>query len=148
MQVTLYKTNDVPNKLNKTITDAITISCVLKDAQDIDSPTITLNYNADYLNYNYAYIPDFNQYYFIGSPDVELGREINIPLTVDPLMTLKNEILSSVGYITRSPMGNKFLPDPMCKNLEQTEYKTTNIGSIAGNNGGNGYYILIKGGKV
>ena len=66
MQIKLYKTTDGNNVLDKTLTNAKTISNVdIVEPCNVLAPSFILRYDSDALNYNYC--SAFGRYYFITS---------------------------------------------------------------------------------
>lgn len=108
MNVTLYKTSDDLNVMNKTLTP-ITSPIVCAPTIDCNSetPSIILAYNSAYLNCNYAYIDTFNKYYFVAPPTVQSGQRIKLDLTVDALYTYRESIKNCNGLVVRSESEGK-----------------------------------------
>ena len=80
-----------------------TFSCVLKHGCGILNPSITVNLGltSDPSQYNYAYIPAFERYYFIEEWFFE-NALWTANLKVDVLATYKTEIGNSSLYVLRS----------------------------------------------
>lgn len=78
-------------------------SCIIKSGSGILHPTISLDLGKvnDPSQYNYAYIPDFDRYYFIEEWYFERALW-TASLKVDVLATYKTEIGSSSLYVMRS----------------------------------------------
>jgi len=73
----------------------------------------------------YAYIPDFNRYYFITNIESETRDIWRYSMAVDALATYKNDIINSSQYCSRSSAGNAYLNDALITHLEnQVELKT------------------------
>ena len=107
MIVELYNTKDSNNVINKTKTDLISYNIKFKDVADIQNPTIILRSETPIKN-NYAYIPDFDRYYFIDSISIQPNNIYHLNLTVDVLESFKDDILNSMGSITRKENSNKY----------------------------------------
>lgn len=80
-------------------------NCVLKENTSVVSPTILIDH-ADQAApsahlYNYAYIPDFGRYYFIGDQRAIRGLLWEYSLTCDILATYKADISASTLYLLR-----------------------------------------------
>lgn len=100
----MYTTSDV-NVVDKTVELVETISIRFKRTDDIKNPKLVLTVSEDVLNKcNYAYIPFFSRYYFIGKKQLMTNKAVDVELNTDPLMTFKEDILSSVGNLTQSTM--------------------------------------------
>lgn len=69
----------------------VTVSAQCYEPFEIDTPTLVLS--IDYATgYNYAYIPTFGQYYFLGAATVLDGSRCAIPAAVDVLTTNADSI--------------------------------------------------------
>lgn len=96
MKVTLYKTTDQNNTINKKLTDPLEININLKRTEDQERPRLLLkNDNDKYKGYNYAYIDFFKRYYFVESTSNNNDRIIELQLETDVLETYKDDILSA-----------------------------------------------------
>lgn len=92
-----------PSDAVPAVTPAATYKCILKAGCDIMSPVISLDYGIanNPTGLNYAYIPDFNRYYFVKTWQWE-DRLWNIYLEEDTLASFKTNIMASTGYVLRS----------------------------------------------
>src|SRR5699024_8337740 len=108
MDIYLYNTADDDNVLNKTLKDELLIPDVkLKNPVNINNPILSLSskivYDDGYgggwtyetKDYNYAYIPAFERYYFIENITLQSNNINVLTLKVDVLKTYENEILNS-----------------------------------------------------
>lgn len=91
------------NRLDKTsfLSAYEWIAGTLREESSIISPSITIEYGS-FPKWNYAYIPNFNRYYFITdivSVRLNLWR---ISFRVDPLMSFKDHIKGSSALIERN----------------------------------------------
>lgn len=147
MNITFYKTKSETNRINKTLSDALTIAGNIKDNTNIVSPTIKVQYNANLLTYNYCYIPVFNRYYFVTSVEID-GDILVIALSCDVLMSFKNDILSSKVRVIRSSSSKiKYLPDSLITQTAKTNYTFKKLGTgfnVAENTNN---YVLVLSGK-
>lgn len=98
MQVTFYNTSDNINKINKTLSGAITLDCDI--INNVNILNVSLISNSDTLNYNYCYINDLNRYYFITNTILDNNRIIH-ECKIDVMYTYKNQILNSSQFINR-----------------------------------------------
>lgn len=114
MDIYLYNTADDDNVLNKTLKDELLISNVkLKNPVNINNPILSLSskivYDDGYgggwtyetKDYNYAYIPAFERYYFIENITLQSNNINVLTLKVDVLKTYENEILNSDLYVEK-----------------------------------------------
>jgi len=87
-----------PNPAYKT-----TYACVLKDSCGILNPSITLNLgtSGNPASFNYAYISDFQRYYFVDEWTFEQGTW-TASMHVDTLATYKTGIGLSTQYVLRA----------------------------------------------
>lgn len=78
-------------------------SCVLKADSNISSPEIILDLGtADSPSWNYAYIAEFNRYYYVSDWRWIENRLWSASLSTDLLATYKDEIGASEMYVLRS----------------------------------------------
>ena len=99
MILALYKTDDSPNVINKTLSDSLELDINLKKDTDIINPELVLK--GDFRGFNYAHIPDLNRYYFINSVEQLNFILTKLYLECDVLETYKADILNSSGSIKR-----------------------------------------------
>lgn len=101
--VRLYTLKKRDNSTKQPTGNGTEFSCVLKSGSGILNPTITLDLGktSDPSQYNYAYIPVFERYYFI--EEWYFDRALwTASLKVDVLATYKTEIGNSNLYVMRS----------------------------------------------
>ena len=63
--LTLYNNTSAPNVVHKRITQLHTLTGDLKESAELESVTITIPFVNDFASVNYAYIPQFNRYYYV-----------------------------------------------------------------------------------
>lgn len=102
MDVLLYKNVSQNNVINKQLTLVDTKSCIIKDNMLGKRPTILLKYDDNLEDVNYAFIPEFNRYYFAEPLTLLTGGKCEINLTCDVLETFKDDILNSEATIEKS----------------------------------------------
>lgn len=97
MILTLYKTSNADNVINKTLTDPVEITINLKRDVDVVNPVIILGAVAgvDYQDYNYCTIDGLNRSYFIRTVQALHSGFASLALETDYLETYKNDILAS-----------------------------------------------------
>mgnify|MGYP003289907064 CR=1 FL=1 len=141
MQIQIGQTRDEKNKLDKSFTASITLNGELTTDSNVVSPSIIVNYNADYIASNYCYIPAWGRYYFIEDITVS-GKMMTLHLHVDVLKSFSGDIKNSRATITRSSRGNVNIADARAKATERTiiQYRTlgTPFRSAA-------TYVIVKG---
>ena len=100
--VNLYTLSKRDNSTKRPTGNGTSFSCIIKSGSGILHPTITLDLGktSDPSQYNYAYIPNFDRYYFI--EEWYFDRALwTASLKVDVLATYKTEIGSSNLYVMR-----------------------------------------------
>lgn len=100
MELILYKTNNDRNVINKELTDPKSLDIKLKRDELVESPNISCNRFEGIDEYNYAYIPNFERYYFIVDSEVLNKRIVRLRLNTDVLETYKNDILNSTVRVS------------------------------------------------
>ena len=143
------------------ISGRMPVSGVFRAPVDILNPTIDISYqNYDYVvgtggykvvdstnniilygdnidpivmhEYNYAYIPTFNRYYFVTRVTIVRSNLFRYEFHVDPLMSFQTEIWNLTPVIARYEHSTNFyLPDPLAKLSARTSYMQL---SSSGNN--------------
>lgn len=122
MEINLYKYNKDPNTINKTLGNPNVINGYMSNDLDIDSPTIKLvSYD---MEYNYIYIPVLHRYYFIDDVTIDPNGIWHLKLSLDVLMTFKDEIEHAQITITKQKTNNIDSTD-YAKRL--TKFKTVEI---------------------
>ena len=100
--VNLYTLSKRDNSTKRPTGNGTQFSCIIKSGSGILHPTISLDLGkvSDPSQYNYAYIPDFDRYYFI--EEWYFDRALwTASLKVDVLATYKTEIGSANLYVMR-----------------------------------------------
>lgn len=103
MDIILYQNTAAANVVYKApyLDPVSTISGTLRDECSLLDPIITVQ-GASLPKANYAYIPEFNRYYFMTEPRSIRTNLWEISLSVDPLYTYYKGILSLEAYVERS----------------------------------------------
>lgn len=129
MEVIFYTNHSTKDTLNKTLIERITLNATEKYIKNITSPTLILSNNDTLQNtVNYAYIPEYNRYYFIEGKNKDMGGTLEITLRVDVLMSFKNSIRQARGILDRSTVGGSpYLVDEEIKILSKIDEKTINF---------------------
>ena len=110
MTVTLYRNSSDKRNLNKNLSEVKTVSATAKGEINIISPTLILEYFS--IDFNYCYISDLNRYYFVNSITLLTGQRLQINLSVDVLMTYKEEIKNlTVNVLRYENIESSFLSD-------------------------------------
>lgn len=103
MIIKLFNIDKKENSTKRPADAGTSFNCILKDDTSIINPEIKLDLGQPFnpSSYNYAYIPDFNRYYFINDWTAS-GPLWIASLSVDVLATFKDEIGDKELYILRS----------------------------------------------
>lgn len=107
MEIRLYYTRNANNTINKVLENEIVFQIQFKDIADIINPTVKIKYQGK-LQVNYAYIPDFDKYYFITDSEIYPTNIHTLSLQVDVLETYKEDILESKATVSRSNRSNEY----------------------------------------
>lgn len=107
MLISLYNTNDSNIVVDKTLTNKIDYDIKIKDTTSVINPTIILK-TKTLITSNYAYIPDFNRYYYIEKIEVCPNDVYRIALKCDVLKSFKDDIKNSSAYVTQQTTTNKY----------------------------------------
>ena len=116
--VRIYKFNKRKNSTKQPPvpgTTNIEFSCQLMDGSGMLNPTFRLDFSGVVgdvpQNYNYAYVSEWNRYYFIADWEYNLGLW-NLKLSVDVLASWQSDIGGMTTYILRSASNyDRYLPD-------------------------------------
>lgn len=144
MNIILCRNTSEPNKINKTLTNHYTLSGTLKEQTSITNPEIMIEIDNP-VSFNYAYIPEFNRYYFISDMVCVTNDIWKLQLKVDVLESFKNDILSSSAILSDSEVvgSDKYMSGDVWKTKVK---ETTNIINFPSGLLDNGEFILITAG--
>lgn len=107
MELILYYTRNANNTINKVLENERVFQINFKDVADNISPKVKLKHQGK-LKVNYAYIPEFNKYYFIRDMEIYPNNIHTLYLETDVLETYKHDILESKATVSRSKYSNKY----------------------------------------
>lgn len=113
MQILLYNWAGDPRVIDKPLTAEpnLTLTGTLREECRIEAPSILIQ--ADPRGQNYAYIPEFNRYYFIEDITAERNAAFRLDLRVDVLKSFASRILAlNVHGIRSSVLQTPYIPDP------------------------------------
>lgn len=105
MEIVLYTYDGYAEQVNKTLSDGVTLTGYLRTPVNVLEPVITIRTDSTPA-YNYAYIPDFNRYYFIKRWTLSNNNEYTLYISVDVLKTYSDDILNATGQITNTTDDN------------------------------------------
>ena len=139
MRVIFYKYDGIRNKINKTLSNGLTINdVIIQNDFDIIAFELLIKNNAFNSEYNYCYIQDLGRYYFIESVERMNGTIYKIRLSVDVLKSFSSQIENINAIITKSEN-----PDNNFVNCEVSENYTSEVIPLNDNFNHNGNLILV-----
>lgn len=101
MQIILYKTASEDNRITKVLSDEKQFFGFLRAECSILTPTLEIETTENLCNFNYAFIEDFNRYYYI-TDIVGVSNNIwKISFRCDVLMSFNAQIRSLYANILR-----------------------------------------------
>lgn len=127
MLVKFYQTKSQANELTKELTLETNKQGHLKSDCDMVNPEITFDLDNNILVFNYCYISAFQRYYFIDDVNIINGMMV-VRLHCDVLMSFKEDILASVGTITRTNAGDNYIPDNLILPTKKIKRQCQKIG--------------------
>lgn len=103
MDIELYINSSQSNVLSKNITIVGTSKIIEPfNSFDLLSPSVLIDYNEQWLNCNYAYIPQLKRYYYIEDITLQTAKRVNLRLRNDALMSFKDDILTATATVLRN----------------------------------------------
>lgn len=112
MLISLYKTKDSNNTLNKTMTDKLDFNIKFKETANILSPRIRIRSDVSLIGYNYGFIPEFERFYFITDIDIMNDGIFSLSLRCDVIESFKSDLLECTGLVTKKTDGRGYLNVP------------------------------------
>lgn len=146
----LMKCKSDTDILGKSWEDAITIEGKLMYEQDIMKPIFVVDGN--YSEYNYAYLPDFDRYYFITEQLIKTGTVTEIHLQEDILQSWAEDILANDAVLERQESKiNVYFADDMYwtqtnKDIKTVPFTTSNGNELVFDIPSDNYILTIAGG--
>ena len=156
----LYKNSAEKIRVDKTnfLETVGSANGTLRNSTQITTPVIQMEYSG-YPNFNYVFIPQFNRYYFVDEIVSVVNNLWQLSLSVDVLMSNKDEIRSQYGLVERNQnlfdrdiadnlRTYKSEPDYEYVELENTIFNVDNGGlTVGGTNRDIRFVLTIVGGK-
>lgn len=103
MNIVLYANASEINAVDKNLTELTTLTGTLREQSSIIDPIITISDIDDYIgSMNYAYIPEFNRYYFITNVESVRKNLWKVSFHVDVLFTYRDAIRANSAIIERN----------------------------------------------
>lgn len=100
MIIKTYTNKSDVNVCNKSLSNETEIEVRLLTDTEVIDPLIVLSGSIN--TFNYVYIPEFNRYYFADRPTNLNNNMFRVQLHCDRLMTFRNNIKNSKGYVLYS----------------------------------------------
>lgn len=116
-----------------------TLNCQISEPCNVDAPELLLS--AQYVTgFNYAYIPRWEKYYFVGDGTVIDGNRATLPLSVDVLTTNADDIKNLTVRLRRYERKlTPDMPDNQIHKIARTETENLYF------NGGNTPFTIGEG---
>lgn len=127
MNITIYENRSENNVLDKSITRlGSTQSGTLREDCSIIDPVIRIESFTDFdiKRANYAYIPDFNRYYYINNIICKSDKIFELHMHVDVLKTYASGIRGNTAIISRQETDyNLYLQDGVFKTYANPHFE-------------------------
>ena len=128
--VTLYSFTKRENSTKRPTSGGTDYSCILIDETSLMNPIFKLEIGSNPIGKNYAYVSDFNRYYFI--TDITSSQNFwYISCTCDVLATYKTPIGTQSHYVLRSASSyDEYISDAMYPSKCKMSGDHTESGSV------------------
>ena len=146
MRITLYKNHSERICLTKVIDGVLILNGTLRSETSIKTPIVTIAGNETIPFYNYAFIEEFNRYYYITDIRSIRNGVWEISFLCDVLMSFKSDILNAYAVIenTQETDISKYISSDIWTNTVKDK---TDIVNFSGSSLlSSGEYILITAG--
>lgn len=145
MEIRLYNNVSDNRTIRKKLLKEFSLTGTLRDSCSLIEPVINIE-SSNVLRFNYAYIPDFQRYYFV-KEIINLRKNIwTLELEVDPLMSFKGDILALdvvVDKQSSDSIGDEYIDDG---SLVADNNTFTSVYNLSSGFNDHGEYILITAG--
>ena len=146
MEIDFYKNISEKNKIGKKLLNKLTLNGNLREESSVINPTILVEYS-NLSVYNYAYIPNFNRYYFVSEITSVRNGLWRVSLKCDVLESFKKDILNLSCIVDKqqNQSYNNYIDDGSYINRADSFVEIANY-----QNGFNssGEFILITAGAI
>lgn len=145
MHITFYTTDSEPEKVDKTLGTPLALTGSLRNESNVINPRILVEADAATLaDKNYAYIPDFDRYYFISEVVSVRNHVCMVIMRVDVLMSFKTQIRANYAFLEKQKnTGSRYINDGSWFHDSRQFYTVKNFPNGFNNNG---EFILITAG--
>ena len=124
MDIIFYNNTSPKIALDKTLTNATTLTGSLREQCSLIDPVINVE-SANVFNFNYCYIADFGRYYFIKEVTSVRNGLWRVVMHVDVRSSFKTEIRNNEPILERSEnLYNLYIPDELLT-IEQDNWNST-----------------------
>ena len=145
MEIRLYNNISDNRTIRKKLLNEFSLTGTLRDSCSLLGPVINIE-SSNVLRFNYAYIPDFQRYYFV-KEITNLRKNIwTLELEVDPLMSFKGDILALDVVVDKQSsdlIGDEYIDDG---SLVADNNTFTSVYNLSSGFNDHGEYILITAG--
>ena len=153
MQIKFGYTFDDRRKLTKNINWSELFDCKPYSDYNISAPNLLIvNGTGAIANNNYAYITDYNRYYFVDSVTVGRNGMYIVQLSVDVLMTYADAIKNINATISRqenigiNDIVDSLLPLQNRKELAVIEFESSEFNISSASTGDYNFVLNVSGG--
>lgn len=144
MNIYLYNYAGDDKKISKALGGGTALTGALRDPSNIIDPEILIELN-NVDNINYAYIPQFQRYYFIREKQSVRSGLWRLSMHVDVLNSYASEILGLAAVAVRSQQNAKqspYLIDPRQRLQAYKRVQTVSMGTLTMSS----LYLLVTAG--
>ena len=145
MEIRLYNNISDNRTVRKKLLNEFSLTGTLRDSCSLIEPVINIE-SSNVLRFNYAYIPDFQRYYFVKEITNMQKNIWTLELEVDPLMSFKGDILALdvvVDKQSSDSIGDEYIDDG---SLVADNNTFTSVYNLSSGFNDHGEYILITAG--
>lgn len=148
MDIILYKTDSERERINKTLSEGITLTGSLRGESSVIKPSILIE-STNISDYNYCYIAEFGRYYYINNIISVRNSLWRIECSVDVLMSFQTQILNLDVIVSDLSIGEDPTSVYFSGDQWQTSVKTkTDVIQFPSGLLDDGEYILITSGGI
>lgn len=103
MKIVLYKNESEPIRVDKSLTKIAEVEGCLRKETSLLRPSFAIELSSNLIgNVNYAYVEEFNRFYFVDNPEsIRTGLWL-FPMKVDVISTYKADIRNNYAIIGRN----------------------------------------------
>lgn len=145
MEIRLYNNVSDNRTIRKKLLNEFSLTGTLRDSCSLLEPVINIE-SSNVLRFNYAYISDFQRYYFVKEITNMRKNIWTFELEVDPLMSFKGDILALQVVVDKQSsdkLGDEYIDDG---SLVADSFTFKNVYNFSNGFNNSGEYILITAG--